>query len=129
MDNKSTLWILGLIVVVVVIVLLAVFLPSKEIEEETPENIVVAKLGEEFTITLDSGQTTGYQWEATFDEAYLSLVDSVFVPNEELEGAGGTEEFTFSGIQIGDSEIRFSYVTEGEESPAEEIVYSVSIVE
>jgi inhibitor of cysteine peptidase len=69
-------------------------------------------VGKEFIIALGSNQTTGYSWQASYDDTMLKLVESTYEPeetDEDVVGAGGTEFFRFKALKAGDIEITMTY--------------------
>ena len=64
-----------------------------------PEETIDSGMDKEFVIliALESNPTTGYSWEAEYDDAMLELVEETFEPGEyakeNIVGAGGTELF------------------------------------
>jgi predicted secreted protein len=55
--------------------------------------------------------TTGYNWEADFDDSFLKLVRDEFKPAEDKDvvGAGGEQRFTFEGVKKGKTEVTLTY--------------------
>src|SRR4030042_1650548 len=108
--------------------------PQQKAEENTQieniENIRVDK-SKNFSVVLDSNQTTGYQWEAKFDESFIKLVGSNYMQNPQTEnivGSGGTQNFEFSALKSGETEMTFYYVRPWEkDNPAETKTYKVII--
>lgn len=100
---------------------------TEEIEFETRN--LETEVDENFTITLESNPTTGYQWEVNFEPEYLQLVDKKYIPPEEqqLVGAGGQETFTFLPLQSGETQITFLYKRRWEEKEIKRFVYEVII--
>jgi inhibitor of cysteine peptidase len=100
-------------------------------------NIIVnsaeVNVGDEFTITLDSNATTGYEWQLadTLDESILELVGSEYtIPNDEgLVGAGGIEVWTFKAAGFGETDVSMEYVRPWEEdgTPAKERTFSITV--
>ncbi len=91
-----------------------------------------AIVGEEFLITLPANPSTGYSWEADFDENYLFLRNKDFVNskiNPEIVGAGGTEVFTFAPIKAGETTIIMNYGRPWESKPSETKVFKYNIKE
>jgi len=86
-------------------------------------------VGEQFIIALDSNPTTGYSWEAKFDEDFLRLVQDEFKPAEDkdLVGAGGEQRFTFEGAKIGKTRVTLTYKRSWEEGFIDQKVFEVSI--
>ncbi len=69
-------------------------------------------LGQEFYIALGSNPTTGYSWQASYDETMLELIggESQYRPSEEgLIGGGGIEFFHFLPLQVGETELTLTY--------------------
>jgi len=94
--------------------------PSQEIE---------VGAGKQFIIALDSNPTTGYNWEADFDESFLKLVQDEFKPAEDkdLVGAGGEQRLTFEGVKKGKTGVTLIYKRSWEEDFAEQKVFIVSV--
>ncbi|MCX6011484.1 MAG: protease inhibitor I42 family protein [Chloroflexi bacterium] len=71
-------------------------------------------VGQEFIIALGSNPSTGYSWEASYDETMLELVggepeyeaDEV---GDDVVGAGGVELFRFLALAAGETEITLVY--------------------
>jgi inhibitor of cysteine peptidase len=74
-------------------------------------------VGQEFIIALGSNPTTGYSWQASYDEAVLELIpgengQSTYEPGEtdkDIAGAGGVEYFRFLALEVGETEITLVY--------------------
>ncbi len=71
-------------------------------------------VGKEFIIALGSNPTTGYSWQADYDEAMLELVggEPTYEADETEEpamGAGGVEYFRFQALAAGETEITLTY--------------------
>jgi inhibitor of cysteine peptidase len=81
--------------------------------KDVGENIDIS-VGQEFIIALGSNPTTGYSWQASYDETMLELVggESTYEPEEtdkDIVGAGGTEFFRFKALASGEVEITMTY--------------------
>ena len=99
--------------------------------EPPVENVTVKKIkvNESFVIELKSNPTTGYSWKADFDENFLSLVKSEYVPDSpELIGSGGVEKFTFTSLKQGTTTITMNYKRPWEEASIETQVFKVTIL-
>ncbi len=96
-----------------------------------PWKTIDVKAGEEFTIALESNPTTGYEWEASFDEGMLTLLESSYKTGKEaqkgLVGAGGTQYFHFKAGKSGKTEITLTYKRPWETESAEQKVFTVEI--
>ena len=69
-------------------------------------------VGQEFIIALGSNPTTGFSWQASYDETMLELVESTYEPEEtgeDVVGGGGTEFFRFKALEAGEVEITMTY--------------------
>ncbi len=93
---------------------------------------ISAKVGQKFTITLVSNQTTGYQWQLAepLDETMVKLVGSEYkAPQSGLVGRGGQEIWTFDPVRQGITQISLKYVRPWEKDvpTADERLYSVTI--
>ena len=72
------------------------------------------EVGQEFIIALGSNPSTGYSWQASYDETMLELVggESTYEADEtdeEVVGGGGTEFFRFKALKAGAVEITMTY--------------------
>lgn len=116
-----------------IFVLLITFSVSFCFAEEPKEGKVIeVKPGEEFTITLESNQTTGYGWQFSkpLDKSLLELIitgHSLDHPN--LVGSGGKQMWTIKALKPGKTQIFFKYVRPWEKDvPAiKEESYSIII--
>lgn len=79
------------------------------------------KVGEIFSVELESNPTTGYQWEESFDEKKVKLVDKNFDLPSRAIGAAGKETFTFEALSEGTSTIRLDYKRGWESDSIEKI--------
>jgi inhibitor of cysteine peptidase len=71
---------------------------------------IKANLGKEFFIYLEANPTTGYNWEAKFDENFLELKKETFKPfAPDTVGMGGKEEFLFLPIKTGKTMVKMRY--------------------
>lgn len=74
------------------------------------------KVGQRFSITLESNPTTGYSWELAepLDESILKLVSSEYKTLATTfpppPGTGGIEIWTFEALDRGTTEISLKYV-------------------
>ncbi len=71
-------------------------------------------VNQEFVIPLVSNPTTGYSWQASYDETALELVEKTYEPGvaakQDVVGAGGTELFRFRVlVEMGQTEITLVY--------------------
>lgn len=90
---------------------------------------IAVEVGDSFLLSLESNPTTGYAWQAQFDDELLELVETKFEPSSEAIGAGGVETFEFRGLKEGDTEITMVYKRSWEEGYMEKVILRVHITE
>lgn len=71
-------------------------------------------VGQEFIIALGSNPTTGFSWQASYDDTKLELVggESTYKADDEGEGVvggGGVEYFRFKTLAAGETEVTLTY--------------------
>ena len=94
------------------------------------EQVINTTVNQEFTIALDSNPTTGYNWEASYDENMLSLEKEEYNPDTKapgLVGAGGTQYYQFQALKVGETEITVTYKRPWEPGYDEQKVFTVDI--
>jgi len=67
-----------------------------------------ASIGKEFTISLESNPSTGFEWWTKFDPNYLRLTNSIFVSGNQksgMVGVPGKETFTLNAKIAGNTEV------------------------
>ena len=92
---------------------------SKTFGKDTDK--IQAKVGEEFSIELESNPTTGYQWQEDVDNRKLRLTDRKFDSSAKTIGASGKEILTFKTLEEGTSTIRLNYKRAWESDSLENI--------
>lgn len=89
-------------------------------------------VGSTLTVTLESNQTTGFQWELVkiTDETVLEEVSHAYVaPGAEGKvGAGGEEVWTFKGLKEGKSIIALEYRRPWEQEVEPDQVFVLTVV-
>ncbi len=85
------------------------------------------KLGDELVIALDANPTTGYSWEASFDQEMLALLKQEYRRSSELIGSGGTAVFVFRPLKRGSGTIELRYRRPWEPEAVETRTYAVTI--
>lgn len=87
--------------------------------------------GEEFDIRLPANPTTGFRWQVgAIDDQIVRLVDTRYEPTSPAPlGAGGTDVFTFVGVNTGRGTVELVYVRPWEKgvAPARTASYSVDV--
>lgn len=91
-------------------------------------------VGQEFIIALGSNPTTGYSWQASYDETMLELVggEPTYEADETEEGvvgAGGVEYFRFLALEAGETEITLTYAQPWEDGDIGETKVFTVIIE
>ncbi|MFH1683276.1 MAG: protease inhibitor I42 family protein [Candidatus Margulisiibacteriota bacterium] len=94
-------------------------------------------VGEEFTLTLESNPTTGYQWQLAkpLDEKIVKLVSSKYEmekPNNTetgMVGVGGHEYWSFKAVGKGTTLIELKYIRPWEKDvpPVEAAVFRIRV--
>jgi inhibitor of cysteine peptidase len=98
-----------------------------------PEVIIETGANDEFVIliALESNPSTGYSWEASYDETRLELIEETYELGEYakqgLVGAGGTELFRFKALKGGGAEIKMEYKRSWETEVLEQKVFTVDV--
>ena len=105
--------VLLLVAAVVLIIGLAAGCVGVKTYKDVGEDISIG-VGQEFIIALGSNPSTGYSWQASYDETKLELVggESTYEADETDEavvGAGGTELFRFLTLEAGETGITMTY--------------------
>jgi inhibitor of cysteine peptidase len=102
---------------------------------DDPGQAIDTEVNQQFVIALGSNPTTGYSWQASYDETMLELVGgkSKYKPGEEakggLVGAGGVEYFRFKALKTGTTEITLVYKRPWEEPTPQDLtkVFTVHV--
>jgi len=90
--NQSTILALAIVFMSVLIV------SGTNICDNAPcEPQINASLGEEFTVSLESDPSTGFEWWTNFDPNHLTLSNSTFIDGKKL--------FTFNTRSAGNTEV------------------------
>jgi len=98
---------------------------AEGVEEQA--NTLEVAVNETFEITLDSNPTTGYAWQALYEEGSLELVDRTFAPYSDLIGAGGTETLIFRALEEGETTVTLDYKRAWEENPIDTRSFQVNV--
>jgi predicted secreted protein len=103
-----------LIALVAAATLFSIVAASASICDNAPcEPIINASVGENFTISLESTGSTGFNWWAQFDPQYLTLLDSSVQSPKASPGMVGVPEmqvFTFEAIKAGNTDVIMLYL-------------------
>jgi len=99
-------------------------------EKETKVELIRARVGEPFTISLPANPTTGYEWNVDYDYVLLKQESDQFeeaTPVAKRVGAGGTSAFIFLPMKPGKSTIYFVYKRSWENIVADTRAFHVEI--
>lgn len=97
-------------------------------EPRESAGVIHQPLHKPFTISLKSNPSTGYKWQAKFDENIVTLVKETYEkPPEKLIGAAGQQVFVFRPVKTGDTEIEFVYQRPWEKDFAKRQVYHIKV--
>ena len=93
---------------------------------------IAALKGNQFTITLPSNATTGYQWRLGNkpDAKVVKFVDSHYnAPSQPMPGKGGSETWTFKAVGKGTTSIVLEYARPWEKgiAPVKTQTFTVSV--
>ena len=85
-----------------------------------------------FEIQLEGNITTGYEWNYSMDqEGIVEEVSAEYVQDpadKDIDGAGGTYIYEFSGLKEGDVTLTFEYAQPWEDvEPAQTVVYELHV--
>jgi len=93
-----------------------------------PDNVIRAKVGQEFVISLKSNPTTGYSWEALSPASWLQPLGKTYKADEPvLIGSGGVENFRFKALGKGTTSITFGYSRPYAATAVETKTFSVEV--
>jgi uncharacterized protein YggE len=98
---------------------------------ESSSSSMTAFVGEDFSVTLDSNPSTGYEWNvsAIANDQLVKFVKSDFTQSDsELLGAGGKQTLTFQALKEGKTTIVLDYARPWEkENPADTYIIQLTI--
>ena len=119
-----------ILVAVVAIFLVAGCAGGVKTYTDSEETINIG-VNQEFVIALDSNPTTGYSWQASYDESILQLVGKSYEMGKAAKqgavGAGGVDYFRFKTLKTGKTEIALVYKRVWEEESIDQKVFTVNI--
>ncbi|HAX50246.1 MAG TPA: protease inhibitor I42 family protein [Ignavibacteria bacterium] len=92
---------------------------------------IVASVGENFTISLESNQSTGYSWSVGMvsDNAQVVVAGMDYdLPEGSKTGQGGAEVWHLKAVAPGSVKLMFYYARSWEkDAPAKTVTFNVSI--
>jgi predicted secreted protein len=101
-----------------------------EIQTYTDEGQAIdTEVNQQFVIALGSNLTTGYGWQASYDETMIELVEKTYKEEakEGVVGAGGVEYFRFKALKSARTEITLAYKRVWEEEILDQKVFVIHI--
>ncbi|NPV49933.1 MAG: protease inhibitor I42 family protein [Candidatus Methanofastidiosum sp.] len=120
MEKNKKIIIAGIVIILLGIAAYFAFFGNQgQLYTQDTKGPITVKKGDTFKISLTSNPTTGYQWNADFDENLIELVNTSYKADEpQLIGSGGTEIFEFKVIgSNADTNIQFTYSRSWESVP------------
>ena len=93
--------------------------------------VIETKAGRNFTITLGSNATTGYQWQFAkpLDRSMLRLLSSDYLMDKtDLVGAPGRQVWVLKALKAGKTSVYFKYVRSWEKNNPPETEESFVII-
>lgn len=95
-------------------------------------NALTVNKGDSFLITLESNPSTGYAWALsdTYDTSVVKFNGSNYTDNAGAAiGTPGTEDWSFTGIEKGNTTLEFNYVRSWETNvpPAQSQTYRINV--
>ncbi|HNZ83884.1 MAG TPA: protease inhibitor I42 family protein [Candidatus Pacearchaeota archaeon] len=101
---------------------------GSSVDSQDSSEFMEVSQGNTFSVSLDSNPSTGYSWQAKYDQEYFELVEQKFETSSDLIGAGGKEIFIFKALKLGEKFIDFDYLRTWEKDNVEKsIVYKILI--
>jgi inhibitor of cysteine peptidase len=99
---------------------------------DDPGQTIETEVNQQFVIALGSNPSTGYSWQASYDETMLELVGGESTYKEAksgLVGGGGVEYFHFKALKTGRTEVTLVYKRPWEEPTAQDLtkVFTIHI--
>lgn len=114
-----------------VLLLAAVFSYSQEKTYTETSSEIVASVGENFTISLESNQSTGYSWSVGMvsDNAQVVVAGMDYdLPEGSKTGQGGAEVWHLKAVAPGSVKLLFYYARSWEkDAPAKTVTFNVSV--
>jgi len=94
-----------------------------------PGQTIDIGVNQEFVIALGSNPTTGYSWQASYDQSVLELVEKIYKEEAKqgVVGAGGVEYFRFKALKTERTKITLVYKRPWEEEVLDQKVFTINI--
>lgn len=108
-----------------------------DVPEAIIDNTIHVAAGDDFSITVESNPTTGYQWKCDGIEQETTIVEQAGEPvyhqdenPDGMMGVGGTETWSFKAVLSGEAVIQLGYYPPGsdnEENPSQIELYYIIV--
>jgi len=94
-----------------------------------PGQTIDISVNQEFVIALGSNPTTGYSWQASYDQSILELVEKIYKEEAKqgVVGSGGVEYFRFKALKAERTKITLVYKRPWETEILEQKVFTLNI--
>lgn len=116
---------------VIVLLILASITYSQEKTYVEKDSEISASVGENFTISLESNQSTGYSWSVGMvsDNSQVVVAGMDYdLPDNAKTGQGGAEVWHMKAVAPGTVKLMFYYARSWEkEAPAKTLTFTVNI--
>lgn len=104
---------------------------SQEKTYTAADSEISAEVGENFTVSLESNQSTGYSWSLGMisDNSQVVVAGMDYdLPESSQTGQGGAEVWHLKAVAPGNIKLMFYYSRSWEkEAPAKTITYNVTV--
>lgn len=104
---------------------------SQEKTYTAADSEINAEIGENFTVSLESNQSTGYSWSLGMisDNSQIVVAGMDYdLPESSQTGQGGAEVWHLKAVSPGNIKLMFYYSRSWEkEAPAKTITYNVTV--
>ena len=104
---------------------------SQEKTYTSKDTEISAEVGENFTISLSSNQSTGYSWSVGMisDNSQVVVTGMDYdLPDNAKTGQGGDEVWHLKAVATGTVKLMFYYARSWEKDvPVDQVVYNVTI--
>ena len=104
---------------------------SQEKTYTAKDTEISAEVGENFTISLNSNQSTGYSWSVGMisDNSQVVVTGMDYdLPDNAKTGQGGDEVWHLKAVASGTVKLMFYYARSWEkDAPVDQVVYNVTV--
>ena len=101
--------------------------PMSVSEPDKDTKVLISKVGEIFTISLNSNPTAGYSWVPVIKYDSIKVVERKFEPLSGKIGGGGLEIFKVVSSKEGIYEIELEYKRPWDDNPIKIYKYLLNV--